>query len=148
MRLVVECLGLWKDSWNASWSQPGRLSTTPKDEIRFVLEVSSKSRTLSPLVGVDTSWVEKLSQTSWHRVSVTGDLTVGVTQSTPGALKSPHTMTRWDAEAAESAEYMDCSESTADEGADNKLLHWSCLEKYAILSKASHNYCPLSLYDV
>ena len=62
--------------------------------------------------------MRKLSQTNRHKVSVTGDLTVGVevAQSTPGTLKSPHTTTGWDVEAAESAEYKDCSESTAAEG--------------------------------
>ena len=82
------------------------------------MEVSSKSRTLSPLVGVHKSWVKKLLQTNQYKVSVTDDLIVGVTvtQSTPGALKSPHTMTGWGVEAAERAEYKDCSESTPAEG--------------------------------
>ena len=63
--------------------------------------------------------MKKLSQTNRHKVSVTGDLTVGakVAQSTPGTLKSPYAMTGWDVEAAESAEYKDYSESTAvDDG--------------------------------
>ena len=62
--------------------------------------------------------MKKLSQTNQHKVSATSDLTVGVkvAQSTTGALKSPHTTTRWDVEAAGSDEYKDCSESTAADG--------------------------------